>query len=220
MAAHPDLATDEAAAMASYILDLAKAEAAVLPLSGDYVTTLPEGDPGKGVFILRAAYQDKGAKGLPSLSSEKTVVLRNANVNVHSFDVYEDVNKMSFGGNNLFIPSKSGCYVALKQVSLNGVTGMTVLATAPKAQLNALGGTIEIRLDGPDGPLVGASEFLAPSDKAGFQPSVLQIPVKVPAETPPGLHDVYLVFTNPEAASGSLMVVLGTTFNLAEPLAQ
>jgi hypothetical protein len=61
---------------------------------------------------------------------------------------------------------------------------------------------------------------LAPSDKAGFQPSVLQIPVKVPAETPPGLHDVYLVFTNPEAASGSLMVVLGTTFNLAEPLAQ
>ena len=34
------------------------------------------------------------------------------------------LNKMSFGGNNFVIPSKSGSYIGLKQIDLTGITSI------------------------------------------------------------------------------------------------
>ena len=211
MSAHPQLSTADASEMVKYILNIAneKPKANSLPVKGSYTAKLPSGDKGKGVFIVRAAYEDQGANGLPSLKSEQTFVLRNANMDVHGFDTYEDVNKMAFGGNNLAIPSKSGAHMAIKQVDLAGVSAFRVMATAPKPQLNAKGGKVELRLDSPTGKLIGESTFLEPSDKMDFTPSALTIPVKLPAPVDNKPHDVYLVFLNPSESSGSLMVVMG-----------
>ncbi|GAB3728261.1 ThuA domain-containing protein [Spirosoma lituiforme] len=217
MAAHPQLSTADAAEMVKYILNVSSeaAPATALPVKGSYTTNLPAGDKGKGVYIVRASYEDKGAKGLPSLKSEQTFVLRNARADVHSFDVYDNVNKMSFGGNNLAIPSKSGAYMALKQVDLKGVTAFNVMATAPRPQLNAKGGKVELHLDSPTGKLIGESSFLEASDKMDFKPSQLTIPVKLPVPSDNKPHDIYLVFTNPKEALGSLMVVMGVEAVLA-----
>jgi cytochrome c len=79
---------------------------------------------------------------------------------------------------------------------------------APKPQLNALGGKVELRLDSPTGKIIGESAFLEPTDKMDFKPSTLDIPVKLPAgDGKP--HDVYMIFVNPSKSSGSLMVVMG-----------
>ncbi|GGN04042.1 hypothetical protein GCM10010967_43650 [Dyadobacter beijingensis] len=208
MAAHPQLSAGDASEMVKYILSLSSDGAkASLPVKGNYTAALPNGDKGKGVFVVRAAYEDKGAKGLPALRSEQTFVLRNATMDVHGFDVYDNVNKMSYGGNNLAIPAKTGAYMGLKQVDLNGVTAFRVMAMAPKPQLNAAGGKIELRLDSPTGRLIGESAYLEPSDKLDFKPSALDIPVKLPAPDAK-LHDVYMIFVNPSKASGSLMVVM------------
>ncbi|HEV7380297.1 MAG TPA: ThuA domain-containing protein [Dyadobacter sp.] len=215
MAAHPQLSTADASEMVKYITSLSSEKASSLPLKGSYNAKLPEGDKGKGVFIVRAAYEDKGAKGLPSLKSEKTVVLHNAKVDVHSFDAYENVNKMSFGGNNLSIPSRSGAYMAMKQMNLKGISELLVLAMAPKAQLNAKGGKITIHLDSPTGKVIGESEFLEASDKGGFTPTPMRIKIKSDATLTDKPHDVYAVFTNPNEPTGSLMVVMGTEFILA-----
>ena len=211
MSAHPQLTAADAAEMVKYVLSVSS-EAATgksLPVVGSYTASVPKDDKGKGVYIVRASYEDKGAKGLPSLRSEETFVLRNAKVDAHGFDLYDNVNKMAFGGNNLAIPAKSGAYMAIKQADLTGIVALNVLATAPKPQLNAKGGKVELHLDSPTGKLIGESAMLEASDKMGFTPSKLLVPVKLPASFDNKLHDLYLVFVNPKEPSGSLMVVMG-----------
>lgn len=218
MAGHPQLSTEEASEMVKYILSLTDKPAVKgLPAKGSYTTSLPEDDGGAGVYVLRAAYMDNGANGLPALQEEKTLILRNANVNTHDFDEYETINKVSFGGNNLAIPGKSGSFMALKQIDLSNVSAVLVLATAPVPQLNAAGGKVEIHLDSPSGPLLGTSQMLKPSAEMSFNPSQLMVPLELPADYQGQPRDVYLVFVNEAAPEQSLMVVMGTSFILGQP---
>lgn len=214
MAGHPQLSTNDASEMVKYILNIANEKPKVksMPLNGSYVAKAPASDKNKGVYIVRAAYEDQGANGLPALRSEQTFTLRNSKVDAHGFDVYNDVNKMAFGGNNLAIPAKSGAYMAIKEVDLNGITELIVMATAPKPQLNAAGGAIELRLDSPTGKVVGKSDFLEASDKMDFTPKMLKVPINEGANDGK-LHDIYAVFINPKA-EGSLMVVMGLEFKM------
>lgn len=219
MAAHPDLSTQDAAEMVSYILNLAseKSEVNTLPLTGSYQASIPSADKGQGIFILRAAYADQGANGLPSLRKEQTLVMRNAKVNIHNYDMYENVRKMGYSGNYMAIPDKSGAYMALKQVDLNGLSELQILATAPNSpQFGTLGGKVELRLDSPKGQLLGESDLLKPSKRSGFSPSFLQVPVQLPEDYDNQLHDLYIVFVNPNSSKDqqALMIVLGTEFKL------
>ncbi len=217
MAAHPQLSTADASEMVKYILNLSneKPKEKTLPVKGSYVTKLPANDKGKGVFVVRASYEDQGANGLPALRSEQSFLLRNAKIDAHGFDEYQDVNKMAYGGNNLAIPAKSGAYMGMKQIDLSGLSELQVMAVAPKPQLNAVGGKAELHIGNPKGTLIGESQFLEASDKMDFQPNVLRIPIKLPQNLAAKPQDVYLVFVNPKSEAQSLMVVMGLEFKLA-----
>jgi cytochrome c len=210
MAAHPQLSADDAAEMVKYVLSIAEGKPKVksLPVSGSYTTKVQPNDKGQGVYIFRAAYKDRGANGLPGISGEESFTLRSPNINPTNYDEVVDATKMSFGGNKLVIPSKSGSYIALKNIDLTGLTQVEVMAMAPKAQLNAAGGFIEVRLDKADGKLVGKSDFIGDTG-GGFGGK----PVLISLQPVSGSHDLFMVFTNPEAKGGaSLMVVLNTSF--------
>ncbi len=218
MAAHPQLSTADASEMVKYILSVSNQPTEKsLPLKGSYDARLPKDDKGKGVYILRASYEDKGAKGLPSLRSEQSYVLRNAKVDVHGFDQYENVSKMAYGGQNLAIPAQSGAYMALNNIHLQGVSQIKLTASAPKAALNAVGGKIEARLGGPKGTLIGESTFLAPSDNPSFSGTPLTISLKEGLTTDAKAQDLYLVFVNPQTPQGNQMVVIGVEFVLNTP---
>ncbi len=211
MAAHPQISAEEAAKMAQYILGLAhkSEEGQTLPTQGTFEAKVPAEATG-GVYIVRAAYRDKGAQNLPSLSSEKTYVLRPVNVNPHAFDIYADVNKMSFGGNNLVIPAKSGAYMVLRNIDLKGLSAFQFAATAPRPQLNAAGGKIELRDGGPDGALLGTTEFLEPSDALNFNPTTLSAPIALPEDFDGKPRDLCVVFVNEASeVNASLMVLMG-----------
>ena len=215
MAGHPQLSTGDASEMVKYILNIAneKPKEKTLPVKGSYNAKVPASDKGKGVFIVRAAYEDQGANGLPSLKSEQSFVLRNSKVDAHGFDEYVDINKMAFGGNNLAIPAKSGAYMSMKQIDLAGLKELIVMATAPKPQLNAAGGKVEVRLGSPKGQLLGESQFLEASDKMDFNPKMLNVSLNLTGVATEKLQDVYVIFVNPKA-EGSLMVVMGVDFKL------
>lgn len=217
MAGHPQLSTSDASEMVKYILNIAneKPKEKGLPTKGTFKAKAPASDKNKGVYIVRAAYEDQGANGLPSLKSEQSFVLRNSIVDPHGFDEYVDINKMAFGGNNLAIPSKSGAYMGIKQIDLGGLKELVVMATAPKPQLNAAGGKVELHLGSPKGQLLGESKFLEPSDKMDFTPKALSVPINLAGVATDKPQDVYAVFINPKA-EGSLMVVMGLEFKLAD----
>ena len=96
------------------------------------------------------------------------------------------------------------------------MNALQLLAIAPKAQLNAAGGKVELRMDSPTGTLLGSSEILEPSEALDFKPATLVIPVRNPENKDTGLHDVYMVFVNPKAEERSLMVIMGAEFKLPE----
>lgn len=213
MAGHPQLSTEDAAEMMKYVLSLANENAdKSLPIKGSFTTKTTSKDKGYGTYILRAAYEDQGANGVPALTSEQTYTLRNAKVPPHSFDKYEDINKMTFGGNAFCIPSKSGAYMVLNKTDLAFITYVEINASTPIAQLNAAGGKIELHLDSPKGKIVGESEFIEPTDKGGFGGK----PVRINVAPTEGVHDVYIVFQNPKADGRSLMVVTGIEFKTAD----
>lgn len=217
MPAHPQLSADDAAEMVRYILSLSRPRPVnkSLPVTGAYIAKAPPGDKGNGIFVFNATYTDKGSNGLPGITSVDSIVLRYPGINPTKYDIIEYATKMSFGGNSFIIPTKSDSYIGLKHVDLTDIKAIEVAAMAPKAQLNAAGGIIELHIDNPEGKLLGQTPFIGdtPAGGAMFSSKPVQLPV-APTE---GFHDIYLVFKNKEAAPGSsLMVVLNTTFKMAD----
>ncbi|HMP30826.1 MAG TPA: carbohydrate-binding protein, partial [Saprospiraceae bacterium] len=204
----------EAAEMAKYILNINqdKSKPSLEP-SGTYAYKLPKDDKGKGVFIVRAAYTDTGMDNLPQLRSEESFVLRNSKLDAHSFDTYEKVTKMSFGGNNFAMPVHNG-FMKLANIDLSSVSDIVLSVTAPKPQANCIGGKIEVRLDGPTGKILGEVSIEA-TNTMSFQPSKLKIPVT--NANYGKMHDVYFVFSNPADESATLMIVMGVEFVLDLP---
>ena len=219
MAAHPKITSADAAEMVRYILDAGQPKPKVksLPVEGAYTVKLPLADKGEGVYIFRASYADRGANGLPSLPSEETFVLRSSKINPSNYEVFDNVNKMSFNNTKFVIPAKTGSYIGLKNIDLTGITRVDINAAAPKQQLNAEGGIIELRMDAPNGKLLGQTEFIGDKPGGGFSFGGSAVPLKIaPTE---GVHDVYLVFRNPSAKPGSLMIVFNTEFKSDEATA-
>ena len=212
MAAHPALSKEEAAELVKFVLshDDEKAHPAPLPVQGEYLTAVPPGDKGEGVYILRAAYRDRGVGELPALSAEKYYVLRNPALSPHAVDFLKDAQKMSFSGMKFCIPSGKGSFMGYKNLDLTGIKQVQFGGAAPK-QYNFSGAMVEMRLDSPEGPLAGNAIEIAPMEMQGFQPPPPANIVLAPGVS--GMHDVYFVFKNDTAnAAGALMTVNGILF--------
>ena len=209
MPAHPALTEAQASAVVAYILSLAdkKTSASSLPDRGAYVPPAGSGDAPKAVVVLRSAYTDRGANGMPTIMNDKTIVLRSPNVVVASGELSEGVQKQSVPEIpvEIAVVNRSGASVALKQIDLTGVGAVTFLAVAP-AQYQAKGGKVEVHLDSPTGPLLGESELIRTTTDPSAKPSLLRTALR----PTPGLHDVYLVFRSPDAKGDQFMFGLLT----------
>jgi cytochrome c len=158
--------------------------------------------------VLSAEYTDRGANGMPPITTEKTRVLRSPTLVVAEGEMSAGVSKQSAEGVPvpITVVSRAGASVALKQIDLTGVAAVTFMTVAP-AQYQAKGGRIELRADSLTGALLGESEPIAPS--AEMMPAARRVPL---AATP-GVHDLYIVFTNSGASGDGFMFgVLTATF--------
>jgi cytochrome c len=213
MAAHPSLKDAEVAEMVKYILGLTQKPANSLPLKGSYTTAIPKGQSDQGVFILRAAYTDKGANGIPGIRGEQTLVLRNASLSAAAADINGDMMIMKIPGQEvkIAIAQKGGAYIAYNDVDLSGIGSVMVLASAP-SNYGMVGGSIEVHLDSPTGELIGTSSPIEPKP---MDPTAAPNPIMAFAPFKPqtGKHDVYFVCKNDKAASGqSLFVMMQVMF--------
>jgi cytochrome c len=141
---------------------------------------------------------------------DKVVVLRSPTVVVASSQLSEGVSKQSAEGIpvEITVVSRSGSTAALRQIDLTGIAAVTFAVVAP-AQYQAKGGKIEVHLDSPTGALLGESASISPTAAANGPPARLRTVLRPTS----GLHDVYLVFRNPDAkGDGFLFGVLTATF--------
>jgi cytochrome c len=108
------------------------------------------------------------------------------------------------------VVNRSGASVALKQIDLTGIAAVVFTAVAP-AQYQAKGGKIEVHLDSPTGALLGESGPIRPTEGMGAPLSLRTV-----LRPTSGMHDVYLVFRNPDQkGDGFMFGVLTATFEAA-----
>ncbi|GAB3745443.1 PQQ-dependent sugar dehydrogenase [Spirosoma pomorum] len=156
MPGHPAMPIADVQTLVHYILNIDQKTLSSLPLQGAYAVKLPEGDNGKGSVLIRAAYTDrgglpKGAKPVPSQTSEQMIVLRSPQVNVTTAPIKQGVDVKSDRAEKIMAYANS--YLGFRQFDLTSIKRLQLDATAQRRE-GSTGGTIEIRLDSPTGPVI------------------------------------------------------------------
>lgn len=217
MAAHPQFGPSESRLMAEYIMELASddKEKPGLPTQGQFSMDLPEGDTGRGYYVLRAAYRDRGAGAIAPIGSEETLILKNARIHPFDFDTYYAVVKFEFENDEepYAIVSSTDSYVSLSDVDLHGVAGIDLFAVGTR------GGYVEVRRDGPEGPLLGEPVYVKPwteiparqRDNRKWRLTIDRKEL-ITGES----SDIYLVFKGEDIKGENLMILFGAEFVLEE----
>ena len=207
MTPHPQLTPTDAGDMVRYILTLSgqPAKDPSLPVTG--TLTPPKSET--ATLVLRASYRDKGANGLPAQTAEQTLTLRNPLLAIGASDSQSKgvtLFKMGTQPYPFVIVMGSDTYVQFNQLDLTGVRAMELAVSVPKAQLNAVGGRVEIHADSPTGPLLGQTKTFAVSESK--DPAAMAKPDtdKVTLTSVTGKHDVFFVFKNEKAGKVPLFV--------------
>ncbi len=242
MSAHPQISPNDAATMVKYILSLSEKplQAQTFPTSGTHTTKVPAGENGRGSYVLRAAYTDRGTKLLSPLMSEHIVHLRNPSLDPAKADKAK-------GTELLITPSKSfnmrgtDSYIGYNHIDLTGIKQIEILAQAT-TRVGASGGIVEVRLGSPTGKLIGTTSPVVVKDPTFGPPPAAATtangnkPATPPAaagggqrrqmgqqavakiETTEGFHDVYFVFKSADAAPNQiLMSVMSIQFQNTIP---
>jgi cytochrome c len=217
MSAHPQLSEADARRMVDYILTIneTKATVASLPLTGVIKPEVPAGEDGRGGYLLRAHYADKGAGKVGSLAGVDYLALRNPYLDPQLSVARKGV-KLLTTPNISFFMTGDDSHIGFKDLDLTGIKEI-VLYVAVTSRAGAIGATVEARLDSPTGALLGQSEKIVGKKEDGFQrpPQGVDfvewrrensLKARISLEKINGFHDVYFIFKNPEAQENDVLL--------------
>lgn len=201
MSAHPDLSAQDAQEMVRYILALNE-QPKPLPRQGTLTLKDHMGKGNEGAYVLLASYQDKGAQGIEPLSSRDYIALRNPLIQLEDNDrgnVGVVIATASTGFISYIRKIYNNSFVVFNQLDLAQVDQIRF-----RVQSQGAGGRIAVHLDSLQGPVV--SEVAVPGGKindlkTGWTDLI------APVKPTVGLHDLYFVFTNPDAVRKELFHV-------------
>jgi len=164
MAAHPQLTQREAEKMVKYILSVGQKQSATqaLPLKGNYIPRVPAGENGKGGYLLRASYTDKGNGSVSALSAENIIALRNPSLNPELADEKKSTQLLTTPVRAFYMLGDNS-YIGYNNIDLSGIRQIDLLVQATPNS-GAIGGTVEIHLDSPNGPVIGQTETIVPKE--------------------------------------------------------
>ena len=164
MAAHPNLSRIDAERMVKYIMKVSRAQAVEkpLPLKGAYITKIPEGENGKGGYLLRAVYADKGSSAIHPLSSQSIVALRSAAVDPKKADVKKNTQLLTTP-DIIFSMVGDESYLGYNAIDLSEIKQIQFVVLAMPSSGN-VGGMIEVHLDSADGKLIGQTAMVQPKE--------------------------------------------------------
>jgi cytochrome c len=189
MAAHPQISVDDAKKMVDYILSLNKEQTAKsLPLA----STVTPGKEEDGAYILTATYFDKGGQDVPSIPASGTAILRGPMLGPDQASELNIARVIRADGRVGIENVKHNSWAAYKQLDLTGVKSANLMAFVIQDQ--TVMGDIEVRLDKPDGDLLGKVTIA----NAGMNDS------KTALKAVNGIHDLYFVFKNDKAGDKNL----------------
>ena len=146
-----------------------------------------------GHYKLEANYVDRGAGSTPALSASATIYLRPRLIEAESADEVNGPQILggSAGGGKFIGAINHGHFLRFNGISLDQVKRLTLKVASAGA-----GGSIEIRLDQPDGELLAT----VPVEVNGAWEKWYEKTVDAPATQ--GRHDLFVRFVHPSSAAG------------------
>uniref|UniRef100_UPI003593882F PKD domain-containing protein n=1 Tax=Persicitalea sp. TaxID=3100273 RepID=UPI003593882F len=154
MSAHPQLTKAQTTEMVGYILSLAEAPAPVksLPLVGTVVTKAAMPQEAAGKYLLTLSYTDRGANGLPPLTTRKEFLLRPPVVEAITCDTS---SKVALNGSSQNEPGRvrfteNGALIGFEQIDLTGILQITMDLVSSGVE-----GSITLHSGSPSGPVIG-----------------------------------------------------------------
>lgn len=195
MIPHSQHTPDEVREMVGWVYSLEPA--GLMRVFGGFVgevAPLPE-DAGKpGHYRLEATYLDRGVGDVPALSGSATLVLRQRKVEAETADEIRGpqlLSSKSAGGGKFAGAIDHGHYLRFNDLTFDQVKRVTLRVASAGA-----GGSIELRLDKPDGPLIAT----APIEVNGNWEAWYDRDVEIAATK--GRHDLFVRFVNAQRQSG------------------
>ena len=228
MPAHPGFTPAEARVMAEYVLDQGRQNA---PESVSPIGQLPPWPPvEQGAFVLRAVYPDRGGAGAASITVSDALVLRHPFVEPQYADTLSGAHFTDSRDPGFFIDEDGG-FVGFYDVDLTGIDSVFAhVMTRFYTWSHFVGGTVEVRLDAVDGPLIGEPLLnTPPRSQASNQPGkggdnapgapvfFGSDPVGFDVSSLEGKQTLYFVFRNSQANGNPLFLLEGVAFRKAQP---
>ncbi|GAB2672489.1 hypothetical protein GCM10027036_27360 [Flavihumibacter cheonanensis] len=212
MPAHPDLKPGDAAKIVNWIQSLnAGNKQKSLPVSGSLQPTLGKPVKPNGALVISATYSDKGGPGLRSLSSSAQAALRHPILNFAEAADMKDYSVMNYNGMTLMIVPNGVGHFAIPDIDLTGVKGIQLTAGWQETPKQAIG--FEVRLDAPDGKLLGTIQLGTtghPAVKPGsFGGTMLS--GKLEPVTDGKIHKLYIVSKPSGEGSFTTLALQGLT---------
>ncbi len=187
MPAHPNITKDETRQITLYIQSLVDdgSRRKSLPAVGSIT---PNPGPGTNVMVLTASYTDNGVGEARPLTDVGSVSLMGSTMPFSSATRQEGMSIINFNGMDLLIVPPRESWFAIDSLDLTGVKSAMITAgwqTPPTTGLD-----FEMRLDAPDGKLVGKGSM--PKPAAGQQGGT--IPIKMTEAVNNEAESVYFIY--------------------------
>ena len=184
-----------------------------MPLDGSYTVSSEDVTPGQGAVIIRATYEDKGANGVPPARTTKIVQLDYPLIDGGTVIEEVDLNKLKFNAITILSGEKDGAMAGFDAIDLTQVAALNFRALASQ-RMGAKGGYIEVRIDSPEGKLIGTSDKIEASQGFGGPNAP---PVRVPIQVTDGKHKIFIFYRNDDPVEGPLFSILQFSLEGVKP---
>ena len=203
MAAHPTLSQTDLDQMVGWILSLGNKEAIKksLPQTG---TIIPEDNQKPNAqLVLSASYTDKGGNNIKALTGSSNVALHSNNVSLTGREQVKGFIASNFNGTHyLGLPQGEGWF-GVDSIDLTHVKSVNIIPGNLK-DASRSNFVFEVKLDAPDGKLLGSGAMAAPPKGAVKSiVSVLLQPV-----TDGRFHKLYFIY-KPQDANATIQATIG-----------
>ncbi len=196
MAAHPQHSREEALKMVDYILSFGQDKTETKSLSGQ-ISFDSHGEE-QGIYVLGVRYKDNEVNGIAENEASRLFIFKSPWIEAEDYDHYNQVSRIRpQGGSFEFLAGiRHGSYVGYENIDLNNLSSITLRV------LKIRGGVVNIRLDEPQGPVVGTTNVMASAADSPRDEDWSNVEVKLNGAQ--GFHTVFIEFQNNETEEGIL----------------
>lgn len=183
MSAHPQISLLDAKEITKYILETysPNKKSNRIPING---IIIPE-KKNINDYLFSVTYQDKGAGIAPPLSSSKYFLLRWSTISVDKNDGRKFTSRMNDG---VIRFTQSGAYIMFSKIDMTEISEVIYTLTSSAV------GTVELRLNSPDGKLISEADLSQSKSQVAQWPTI-----KSKVELTEGIKNIYVIYRNEKA---------------------